>query len=371
MRYIAYLLVIFVCLLPSNTDAQAPAQTPPSAPTAPGAVTDPAATSTPLTPVDYNWPHPGKILAVSFSSDQKMAVSVNSEGLIKMWNTENGRMLRSIDRNIKVVAAAFFENKKVALARSWDGENRIHILDMVINKEIEGLTAHTNGVTSLVFSPDGELVLSGGGDHHVIFWGALYGELIHLFKGHKEAVIAAVTSSDQEHIVSIGEDQKVKVWNIRDSKVLREFEPHKKGVSTIAFSPDGQLILSGGLDKVKPASIYSLKLWDISKKKWWQFSKKPVATLVEHDVSITKAIFSPNGKRVLFADSKGGLKILDVETKKEVHTLPGGPEGIETAMFSSDGAFLLTGASGKLSLWKIPKETEGAEENPFKPPAGK
>ncbi len=376
MRYIVLIIFISFSFFPYNAMAQAPGQAPaqtpvPSDPAQPGAVTDTVATSTPLTPLGYNWPHSGKILAVSFSSDRKAAISVNAQGLIKMWNVENGRMMRSIDQDIKVVAAAFFENKKVALARSWDGDNVIHILDIPLNKEVETLTAHTKGVTSLAFSPDGELVLSGGGDHHLMLWGGEYGELMHLFRGHKEAIRAAIPSSDREHIASISEGQEIKVWNIRNRKVLREFEPHKKGVLAIAFSPDGQLILSAGLDKVKPASLYSLKLWDISKKKWWQLSKKPVATLVEHDAPITIVAFSPNGKRVLFGDNKGGLKILDIETKREVHTLPGGLEAVETAAFSSDGTFLLTGAGGKLSLWEIPQENKGETENPFKPPAGK
>ena len=351
----------FVC----NADAQAP----------PAGIATPAATSTPLIkPVGYDWPHVGgEILAVAFSSDGKTALSVNSDALVKFWDIQSGQMVRSIDRDVKIVAAAFFENKKVGLARSWDGGNTIYILDMITGDEKETLVGHQQGITALAFSPDGEWILSSGRDKSLMLFGGEYGEPMRLFHGNKKEVRTVIFSPNKELIAGSDADKKVTVWNTRTGEVQLTFKPHKKEVLVVAFSPDGQSILTGGLDTVKPASVFSVKLWDMSKKAWWRFSKKPIVVLGEHQAEITTAAFSPDGKFVLSADRAGKIKMWEISTGKEIRTFEENQGEVRTATFSFDGKLLVTAGQGKLNLWDTTGENKlgiGKSATGAPPPTG-
>ena len=338
----------------SNVAAQAQQATPPS-----GAASPAGGAPIAVKPVGYDWPHVGgEILATAFSSDGQTALSVNSDALIKFWDIQTGTMVRSIDRDIKIVAAAFFENKKVALARSWDGNNTIHILNMITGEEKETLVGHTGGITTLSFSPDGEWILSGGMDHSLVLFGGEYGEPMRRFEGNKKEIKTVVFSPNREWIASSSADKKITIWNTRTGEVQLAFKPHKKDVNAIAFSPDGRLILSGGLDTVKPASVFSVKLWDLSKKSWWRLSKKPITIFGEHQAEITTAAFSPDGKFVLSGDRSGKLKMWEIATGKEVRTFEENQGEIRTAAFSFDGKLLVTGGEGKLNLWDMTGENK-------------
>jgi WD40 repeat protein len=171
-----------------------------------------------------------------------------------------------------------------------------------------------------------------------------------LFQGDKKEIRSAIFSPNKEQILSDTEN-KIKVWNTKTGEVALTFKPHKKEVLAAAFSPDGQFILSGGLDKVKPAYVYSVKLWDMSKKPWWRFSKKPLAVLGEHQAQITTVAFSPDGKYVLSGDRAGKIMMWEIASGKEVRTFEENQGEVRTAAFSFDGKLLITAGEGKLNLW--------------------
>jgi len=365
--YITTLLLGWAGLFVSYAVAQAPPASTPPAGTPPADVAPIAVKA-----VGYEWPHVGgQILAVSFSTDGKMALSVNSDGLVKFWDVASGQMVRTINRDMKIVAAAFLENKKVGLARSWDGGNATHIMNITTGSEKETLLGHRGGVTALVFSPDGEWILSGGRNKALTLWGVEYGEPIREFFGHKEEIKSVIFSPNKEMIGSSSADKTIKIWSTRTGKNLLTFKPHKKEVLAVAFSPDGQSILSGGLDKVKPAPVFSVKLWDMSKKPWWRFSKKPIATLGEDQTEIAVAAFSPDGKFILSGDRKGKIKMWEIATGKEMRTFEENKGEVRTAAFSFDGKLLVTGGEGKLNLWDTTGENKVGGLSPPKGTAPK
>ncbi len=326
-----------------------------------------------------DWPHPGgSILAISFSADGKTALSVNSEGLVKFWEIESGKMVWSINFDLKASAAAFFQDKKVALAKDWDQESTILLFDIKRNKEIETVSGHRGSIKTLTFSSNGESVLSGGWDKEVMLWGTTYGDLSRIFKGHthlrgwnpiglfgdlfgdlfrvlgggKYRVNSAVLSSDDTHVAAGGSDGKVTIWMVSDQKIVKTMSIHGKEVSAIAFSPDGQSILTSGIDAMKKrAPISSVQLWDVLT------GKQIVVLAKKYAGEVTTVAFSPDGKSALFADRKGIMKLWDIETNKAIRTFEGDSE-IRKELFSSDGKLVLTGGDGKIKLWDTTTGTE-------------
>nr|WP_242030487.1 MULTISPECIES: hypothetical protein [unclassified Coleofasciculus] len=82
-------------------------------------------------------------------------------------------------------------------------------------KEICTLTSHSNGVSSVAFSPDGQILASGS-------W-----------------------------------DKTIKIWQPGTGKQISTLTGHSNGVSSVAFSPDGQLLASGSGDN-------TIKIWRLS-----------------------------------------------------------------------------------------------------------
>lgn len=135
-------------------------------------------------------------------------------------------------------------------------------------EHIRTLTGHTSVVNSVVFSSDGNTIASGSGQlmgyestysagEEVRLWNANTGELIKNLKEHDVVVSSVVFSPDGNLIVSGTESGEIRVWDAQTGEHLKTLEGHTGGVSSLAFSADGKILASGRTDG-------TILLWDFS-----------------------------------------------------------------------------------------------------------
>ena len=105
----------------------------------------------------------------------------------------------------------------------------------------------------------------------------------------------------------------------------------------MAFSPDGQRIVSGSSDN-------TLKIWDAN-------TGKELQTLKGHTDTIESAAFSPDGQRIVSGSYKT-LKIWDANSGEELQTLTGHTDNVYSVAFSPDGQRIVSGSADKaLKIW--------------------
>jgi WD40 repeat protein len=109
--------------------------------------------------------------------------------------------------------------------------------------------AHTGAVNSLALSADGTLLISGGQDRYVKIWNLAEGILAQSFLAHTATVAAVALSPDKTLVASAGgADHEVKLWRVTDGSLARAM-PTLAGfhpTESVAFSPDGQYVGATG-----------------------------------------------------------------------------------------------------------------------------
>ncbi|THU81911.1 WD40 repeat-like protein [Dendrothele bispora CBS 962.96] len=138
---------------------------------------------------------------------------------------------------------------KRIVSGSWDHTVRVWNARTGV-PEGDPLEGHSDGVTSVSFSPDGKRIVSGLSDNTVRVWnsrtGAPEGDS---FQGHSDWVTSVAFSPDGERIVSGSYDNTVRIWNARTGALVGDpFQGHIHAVTSVAFSPDGERIVSGSAD---------------------------------------------------------------------------------------------------------------------------
>jgi len=216
-------------------------------------------------------------------------------------------------------------------------------------RQIEGgamtCYGHTDWVTSVSFSPDGQRIASGSYDDTIKLWDAETGEELGTLKGHTNWVNSISFSHDGRRIVSGSEDNNVKLWDAETGEELRTLKGHTNWVNSVSFSYDGRRIVSGSEDN-------TVRLWDAD-------SGEEIRTLKGHTDRVTSVSFSPDGQRIASGSDDDTIQLWDAETGKELRTLKGQTWNINSVSFRPDGRQLVSGSGDKtITVW----DAESGEE---------
>ncbi len=261
----------------------------------------------------------------------------------------------------RVTSVAFSPDGTLILSGSDDG--KLKLWQASTGRLIRTLRGHERnfaGVASVVFSPNGNWALSGGSDTAVKLWDVATGEFIQGFYGHTKAVTAVAFAPDGKRIASASFDNTVVVWDAVKGGRLFAFKGHVGAVTAVAFSPDGTRILSGAGTQLYPRRAdNSAKLWDTTTGR--------IIQTFRHADELASVSISPDGTRVLTGSNDKTMKLWDAASGRLLHSFGGYSYPVYSVTFSPDGADVL---SGNLDGIKLYNATSGHLMRDFKDATG-
>ena len=86
---------------------------------------------------------------------------------------------------------------------------------------------------------------SGSDDNTVRLWDVQTGEQLRTLEGHTDGVTSVAFSPDGNTLASGSDDNTVRLWDVQTGEQLRTLEGHTGSVNSVAFSPDGSTLASG------------------------------------------------------------------------------------------------------------------------------
>jgi WD40 repeat protein len=144
-----------------------------------------------------------------------------------------------------------------ASIRLWDVKTRQPLGDPI--------KGHSDVVTSVAFSPDGQTLASAGLDNTVRVWDTRTRQPLNdPLRGHTGAVRSVAFSPDDRILIlaSASADASIRLWDVKTRQPLGDpLTNHSYAVNSVAFSPDGQTLASG-------AAGGSLWLWYVDVRSW-------------------------------------------------------------------------------------------------------
>ena len=151
-----------------------------------------------------------------------------------------------------------------------DQVNELRLRQASTGREFLEIEGQKDGMPSVVFSPDGRFLATGGGlppntysdpsrlDTSVRMWEVVSGQEIFSFKGHTDSVYGVAFSPDGTRIASTGADGTVRLWDAVTGEALVTLNGHDGHASSVIFTAGGDRLVSGGWDT-------TLLVWDVSR----------------------------------------------------------------------------------------------------------
>ena len=179
----------------------------------------------------------------AFSLDATRLAIVSSIG-IWLYDTQTYQEITLLAGHTDYVGSGAFSADGLTLA-SGSRDGTIRLWNVATGEHKQTLTGHTD-IASIVFSPDGETLASGGSWHDktIRLWDAVTGEHKHTLTGHTSGVWSIVFSPDGRTLISRSGDNTIRLWNVATGEHKRTLTGHRGFVGRVAFSPDRRTLAS-------------------------------------------------------------------------------------------------------------------------------
>jgi WD40 repeat protein/tRNA A-37 threonylcarbamoyl transferase component Bud32/Flp pilus assembly protein TadD len=199
---------------------------------------------------------------------------------------------------------------------------------------------HSAAVKSARFSPDGTKIVTASDDHTARVWDTRTGQPVGEPMRHEDQVQSAQFSPDGKRIVTASSDNTARVWDAQTGQPLTGPIKHNSDVSSAEFSPDGSRLLTGCYD-------------DLSARVWDARSGQPLTEPMKQVAGLSSAHFSPDGAEIVTASTSGPVRVRDAQTGQSIIVLTNNPEQwVYSAQFSPDSHLILTASEDHTArLW--------------------
>lgn len=171
--------------------------------------------------------HTDWVLALAFSADGARLASGGYDGVVRLWDVAGGKKLlefrgRPADPpkgppvpDNAVLALAFSPDGKQLAAGGTDAQ--IHLFNTADGKLLRSQPGHNSSVTGLAFHPGGALLVSASKDRTLRLWNPANGQVVKVLEGHTAWVQGVVFVAQGTRLASAGADQTVRLWDLTEA----------------------------------------------------------------------------------------------------------------------------------------------------------
>ena len=206
------------------------------------------------------------------------------------------------------------------------------------------LTAHSDLVTGIAFSPDNQQLISVSADKSIKLWDIsdmqiAVSEIITLI-AHQDCVKATAFGPRSKYIATAGGDGLIYLWDTQTHLHTAVLRGHQQAVHSVAFALRGNILVSGGQDK-------TVRLWDTT-------AETEGTVIGTHDDEVQAVCVNSPGTMIASAGKEGAVRLWDALSGDLYATIIAHTGGVTSVVFSPYGELLATGGQDQvLRVWNV------------------
>lgn len=295
----------------------------------------------------------GWVTDMTFSPDGNQLAVTSSTG-IWLYNINTGKEEAFLKGHTELVTSVAYSPDGQTLA-SASNDWTVRLWDVRSRQHIKTLQAHKAPVNTVTYSPDGNTLASGGNDG-ILLWNVEDWQHRHIFKGKSASTTSLVYSPDDQTLTSGSRDGKIHLWDTIDGRRTQTFSGHEheqhvvperyaQYLTSLAYSPDGNTLASW--------SNGELLLLD-------SVNGMPMETVDFYKFQVSSLTFSHSGSIIVTGCHDGSIYFWDKDDLTQIRKLQGHVDKVTSVVYSpNSNIYASASMDGTIRLWdtvgKLPK----------------
>ncbi|PSN11909.1 hypothetical protein C7293_22415 [filamentous cyanobacterium CCT1] len=238
---------------------------------------------------------------LAMSPSGRAIATACSDGTVRLWDCTNGQAIHTFRKSLGLLGPG-----------------------------------HRGPVKTVVFTPQGDAIISGGEDSQLVQW------YLADYSGQELPLsgwqITALLSILQNGTLAVGSgDGRIHLWPLGQGSTPKTLVHHQDQVTALAVDNVNHLLISGGHDR-------TIRLWSLP-------SGRLVCTLTAPKHNITALACHPQDGRIVSGDQAGQVQVWSAENPDQGLVIYKSPGPVTAISISPDGHWLAIGAdNGQLTL---------------------
>jgi WD40 repeat protein len=225
------------------------------------------------------------------------------------------------------------------------------------------LRGHRDTLFGVAVDPAGKLLATTGYDRLLVIWDLERGEPLYEIKGHNGAIHEVAFHPRGEIVATVSDDRTVKLWNVATGERLDTLNQSLKELYCLAFSPDGSRLAAAGVDN-------RVRVWQISED--GKGGTNPLLySVFAHQAAILKLAYSRDGSVLVSSAEDSLVKTWNTDSMTLRRTLPRQSDWATALATGANGLLLVGQLDGvRLSASTAQVAGESLVQNTFSEPLG-
>jgi len=254
-----------------------------------------------------------------------------------------------LQNNAKVNCAGYHADSNLLVAGFSNGVFGLY--EMPEFNMIHTLSISQNDIDFVTINKTGEWLAFGASKlGQLLVWEWQSESYILKQQGHFDSMNALVYSPDGQKIVTTADDGKIKVWDVNSGFCIVTFTEHSSGVTACEFAKKGNVLFTSSLDG-------SIRAWDLVRYRNFRTFTAPTR------LSFSSLAVDPSGE-VVCAGSLDSfdIHIWSVQTGQLLDRLSGHEGPISSLAFAPNGGVVVSGSwDHTVRIWSIFDRTQTSE----------
>ncbi|KUJ17373.1 periodic tryptophan protein-like protein 2 [Mollisia scopiformis] len=290
-----------------------------------------------------------KVNCVAYHAASNLLVAGFSDGVFGLYEMPEFNMIHSLSisqNDIDFVTInktgewLAFGASKLGQLLVWEWQSESYILKQ---------QGHFDSMNSLVYSPDGQKIVTTADDGKIKVWDVNSGFCIVTFTEHISGVTACEFAKRGNVLFTASLDGSIRAWDLIRYRNFRTFTaPTRLSFSSLAVDPSGEVVCAGSLDS------FDIHIWSVQ-------TGQLLDRLSGHEGPVSSLAFAPNGGVVISGSWDHTVRIWPIFDRTQTSEPLQLQADVLDVAFSPDSRQLAVSTlDGQLTFWSVSEAEQQA-----------